>query len=188
MHSSEAQRARFEHGENGKPKPYVDTLPNVSVYVAGSVLEGKEEDIVQTSDEQWANATAPVMKSWRKDICGETKSGIDINEQIESRFFYAGPTILLCHGCCFEGPPVATTCIEQVSNSDVVFAWIDGVDTIGTLAEIGAAYSLKKPIFIAFLNKELSEHFYFIQQIATLAVIASDAVTAWKFFTAWQNW
>jgi hypothetical protein len=56
----------------------------------------------------------------------------------------------------------------------------------GTVAEIGAAYALHKPIFIAFADEQLSKHFYFVKQPATVAVIAPDVMRAWELFARWS--
>ena len=49
-----------------------------------------------------------------------------------------------------------------------------------------AAHAEHKPIFATFANEQLAEHFYFIKQLATVAVITPDVMAAWKLFTRWQ--
>jgi hypothetical protein len=41
------------------------------------------------------------------------------------------------------------------------------------------------PIFIAFANEQLAKLFYFIEQLAAVAVIAIDVAAAWKLFARW---
>jgi nucleoside 2-deoxyribosyltransferase len=82
---------------------------------------------------------------------------------------------------------VAQDCLSEVAAADVLFAWIDREETIGTLIEVGAAYAAGKPIFIAFTDEELARHFYFAQQLVTGAVITVDVKTAWDLFARWRT-
>lgn len=167
---AEAQRARFEYGEDGQPRPYVVSVPTLplNVYAAGSVLETRTD-------------TNSAVVQWRKETFGEDPS---IGSQITGRFHYAGPTIVQGHDGNFEN--LAENCLREVSAADALFAWIDRLDTVGTIAEIGAAYP-HKPIFMAFANEELSRQFYFVEQLASVSVIAPTVRDAWEFFTKWQN-
>jgi hypothetical protein len=135
----EAQRARFEHGENGRPRPFVPAkLPDIDVYVSGSVIE----EVPDT-------------------------------------------TILHQHGIADN--TLAEDCIKEVEEADVMFAWVDRTDTIGTLVEIGAARVYRTPIFIAFATEALADRFYFARQLATVSLVTSDAVAAWCYFKNWQD-
>ena len=125
---------------------------------------------------------------WREEILGPRKhhalEANDCDDSFDRRFYYAGPTIEAQHG---EGEPeLAHRCLTEVGNADLIFCWIDREDTIGSIAEIGAAYD-RKPIFVAFASEQLATHFYFIQQLATVAVIAPDVMTAWRLFARWQT-
>ena len=81
-------------------------------------------------------------------------------------FIYAGPNIIKSHGLyCDQGLPA--DCVEQVRGSDALFAWIDREDTVGKLVEIGAAYALRKDVFIAFKGEELQRHFYFVDRLSS---------------------
>jgi hypothetical protein len=172
----EAQRARFEFSETGKPRPYVRPPTSArqrNVYVVGPVLEEtRENDGVP----EWTIFT---VLPWREEIFG--KHGAF---EAGDAFCYAGPTIIEAHGASEHG--LAQDCLREVEDADLVFAWVDREDTLGTLVEIGAAYAEHKPIFAAFANEQLAEHFYFIKQLATVAVITPDVMAAWKLFTRWQ--
>jgi predicted protein tyrosine phosphatase len=175
----EAQRARFEHGENGAPKPYSRNFPTVNVYAAGSVIV----DAVQTSEdgEEWTSAE---VVAWREGLFGRERQhrrGISIGE----RFNYGGPTILEDHGQATPG--LAEDCIREVKKSDVMFVWIDTTETIGTLIEIGVAYADRKPIFMAFASEELARHFYFADSLSSVSVVCPDFHDAWKYFKNWQD-
>jgi hypothetical protein len=194
----QAQQARFEHGETGEPKPFKQPpIPGAKrlVYVAGSVLidEYKEvavgEEIQEYDDIRHENGitkirTGQVVAPWREEILGSARPEFD--DVVRDGFRYGGPTIEADnHGCLSEG--LAENCIEEVRNSAALFAWIDGVETIGTIAEIGAAYAYGKPIFVAFANEALADQFYFAKQLATIAIDTSKPTTAWKLFCQWQR-
>jgi nucleoside 2-deoxyribosyltransferase len=183
---SEAQRARFEHGESGKPRPYSKTLPEVDVYVAGSVIEDVKGGVcIELDDETGFEVTVPVVVRWRKDIFGEGDNFNADDGPCDGRFHYAGPTIWEDHGQANES--LAGDCIKEVKESDVMFVWIDRPDTRGTLVEIGAAHAFGRPIFIAFADVALAENFYFAGQLASVAITAPNAVAAWRYFKNWQN-
>lgn len=178
----EAQRARFEGGENGRPRPYPYSeyfSSDVDVYVAGSVI--------QTDDDKNEYHESHMLR-WRCDVFKENdiaKFYPRHHKLCDGRFRYAGPTILQDHGRTMES--LARDCITEVCQSTAVFVWIDRVDTIGTIAEVGAASAFRKQIFIAFATKELSEQFYFLNQLATVALITPDVTAAWKYFKNWQD-
>ena len=173
----EAQRARFEHGESGKPKPYSRKLLAVKVYYAGSVLVDKKKS---TGDGiEW---DSPEVVEWRRALFGRQKQTADSGLKT-SRFHYAGPSIVEDHGVKQRGLP--ENCIREVRSSDVVFAWIDTTDTIGTLVELGVAYARGIPVFIAFADMELAAHFYFVRDLMTVSIVCADVVDAHTYFKNW---
>ena len=99
-------------------------------------------------------------------------------------FVYGGPSLIECHGVADH--TLASRCVDEVSEAEALFGWIDRIDTIGTMVEIGAAYAMQKPIFLAFACG-LDDHFYFARDLATVAVQAPSAVAAWELFTRWRN-
>jgi nucleoside 2-deoxyribosyltransferase len=180
----EAQRARFEHGETGQPAPYVPPPlpPKTRIYLAGAIFRGQS----YPSDWSLDDETEVETETWRSEIFScETIELQEYNAITSGRFIYGGPSIFHDHGIARES--LARDCLQEVATCDALFAWIDRDDTIGTLVEIGAAYAQRKPLFVAFADEQLSEHFYFGKQIATIAVIAADAVSAWKLFARWQS-
>jgi hypothetical protein len=187
----QAQQARFEHGEDGRPEPYYGPSRIVRVYLAGAVIEDEEIEItVYENEEPKTELTCvPRVVEWRAQIFRDDVLE-ECREIMVDRFQYAAPTILTQHGMLVDD--LAQRCMDEVFRADVLFAWIDRHDQIGTLAEIGAAYVWKKPILVAFADHDLadhglSEHFYFITQLATVAIAAPDAISAWRFFEQWQN-
>jgi hypothetical protein len=176
---AEAQRARFEHGEDGRPRRYVADKPTsqLNVYVAGSVIE----DTIGTAGDG-NTYSYPAVVPWRRDMWGDYPQ---VEDRRIGRFHYAGPAILGEHGVAIED--LAGNCLQEVRAAHVVFAWIDRPDTIGTIAEIGAAHALNKPIFVASADEQLRQQFYFAHQLATISVIAPTAQSAWDFFARWQN-
>ena len=176
----QAQGARFEHGENGRPQPYPADETIVSVYAAGAVIEDVERQY--HDGRTWIDS---VVLPWREEIFGSVPELGSDQRVAVGRFEYAGPKILDNHGQAMND--LAANCIRDVADCDVLFAWIDRHEQIGTIAEIGAAHAWRKPIFVAFADESLSSHFYFAEQLATVAIIAPDAVTAWRFFDRWQS-
>jgi hypothetical protein len=182
----EAQRARFEFGETGRPQPYrhPPAATKLDIYVAGAIF-CKEHSLVDA-----ITADCPVdareLDPWRLEIfhCEESEL-TKYQAPSVGRLVYAGPTIFLEHGLTYEG--LAKNCLAEVEDADALFAWIDREDTVGTMVEIGAAYTVDKPIFIAFANDALADRFYFVRQLATVAVITGDVTAAWKLFAQWQS-
>jgi len=185
----QAQTARFEHGEDGRPERYIAArkFETVRVYAAGAVLDTENwKNAIEDEDGNEFDAEFEIVARWRADIFGVVDNyGLHAGEAEVGRFRYAGPTILDSHGQAFE--ELASRCLDELDQADVVFAWVDRLDTIGTIAEIGAAYSQGKPILIAFATAELADHFYFIEQLATISIIAPDALMAWRSFMQWQD-
>ncbi len=174
----EAQRARFEFGENGKPRPYsrMPATSTLRVYAAGAIFCDNPFD----DDDE-----AIKLEPWRADIFDcETYELTNDAQPATGRFVYAGPTVVDRHGSVCED--LAQNCLREVASADVLFVWIDRKNTIGTLVEIGAAYATRKPILVAFADEALAELFYFAEQLATVAVIAADVKAAWQLFTRWQ--
>jgi nucleoside 2-deoxyribosyltransferase len=56
------------------------------------------------------------------------------------------------HGTHFDEEGIFRDCIERINHSDCVFVWIDRLDCYGTLVEIGYAYAIGKPVYIAVCN------------------------------------
>jgi hypothetical protein len=79
---------------------------------------------------------------------------------------------------------LAQCCLEQLRKCDVLFVWIDRIETIGTMVEIGAAFG-RIPIFVTFADRVLAKRAYFAAQLADVAVVAPSAVDAWKLFLQW---
>lgn len=197
---AEGQRARFEHGETGTPRPYSPPrLPSRRIYVAGPVAglvcyDGGDGE--ETDDDYGTEHTSNWFLSWREEICGSSKHGhIDPEDGYHAgRLVYAGPLINsynhgsaegIVHGDDESG--VVQRCAEQVEASDALFAWIDREETVGTVVEIGIAHARRKPIFVAFKNEYLARHFYFVAELAHAAVIAPSAGAAWKLFANWRD-
>jgi hypothetical protein len=152
------------------------------VYVAGSAVID-EIDVIDDDDGKRQEIEVQVEASWRAEILGAC--GLNVGDTINGGFSYGGPTIVDGHGCAVDN--LADDCIEEVGNSDALFAWIDGPNTIGTIAEIGAAFAYGKPIFVAFATGDLAEQFYFAKQLATIAIVVNTPSTAWKLSQQWHQ-
>ena len=94
---------------------------------------------------------------------------------ISKNLIYTGPFFIGCdHGCshgdsthgaknsaCSQNNAptkngIFRGCIEQISDADYIFCWIDGLDCYGTLFELGIAYEKGKKIFIG-IDKKLAQ-------------------------------
>lgn len=169
----QGQRARFEHGETGHRTPFTLLKPRRThhdVYVAGSITDDKEDD-----EDRWRN-----FAKWRETFPISSEQSANVHG---NTFTYGGPTIYDNHGHVDRS--VASTCIREVFDTNVVFVWIERPDTIGTVAEVGAAYAYDTPIFAAFANAELEKQYYFVRDLATISIISPDALKAWAVFTRW---
>src|SRR5262245_53133000 len=60
---------------------------------------------------------------------------------------------------------IAQRCLEQLRACNALFVWVDRIETIGTMIEIGAGFQ-RMPIFVAFANRELAGRAYFAAQLA----------------------
>ncbi|HJZ32744.1 MAG TPA: hypothetical protein VKF35_16620 [Hyphomicrobiaceae bacterium] len=144
------------------------------VYVAGPVLSGDSEGSLAVLP--WRCeifGVCPDSEFW--ELTANTHTGC---------FYYAGPTISACHGA--SDPKLAQNCLRELALADPLFAWIDRIDTVGLLVEIGAAFTQRKPIFLAFSDRNIADRLYFIEQLADISVVARSAPAAWKLFTHWR--
>jgi len=61
---------------------------------------------------------------------------------------------------------IRNTCINSIKNADVIIGWLDSSDCHGTIAELGVAYGLDKPIITFCPNGEVDgNHYYNKSQI-----------------------
>ena len=182
---AEAQRARFEFGETGEPHSYTPPpAPSGRVYMAGPVVQTEVCENIDDDGEAHPCTYLGVIP-WREEIFGQGKhSALQAGCGAAGRFLYAGPTVEAQHG--MAEPELARRCLKEALAASLLFCWIDRKDTIGTLVEIGAAHTTGTPIFVAFANENLAEHFYFAEQLATVAVVSADVKAAWDLFTRWQ--
>ncbi|BDI29423.1 hypothetical protein CCAX7_14740 [Capsulimonas corticalis] len=116
-------------------------------------------------------------KLFHKDVMEANNDGRMVLDLAGTRVFYAGPTCIdgthddqsiygdsyfqresapATHGCGIKGRNgvyieegvVVHRCLEQIKKADFVFAYIDDLSCYGTLAEIGYASAIGKPIVI----------------------------------------
>ncbi|MBD3922983.1 nucleoside 2-deoxyribosyltransferase [Paenibacillus sp. PR3] len=78
---------------------------------------------------------------------------------------------------------VVTKCTNWIQAASVVFAWIDRPDAYGTIAEIGYAVALGKPVFVAVSN-ELAcvNDLWFPCRLADVSINSNSAEEAWSIF------
>jgi hypothetical protein len=80
---------------------------------------------------------------------------------------------------------VAKLVRNAVSEADMIFAWIDSDDCLGTMLEIGMASSLRKPIVVASPEGFDTRETWLARHFACCDMKADSAGDAWRRF--WQN-
>lgn len=70
----------------------------------------------------------------------------------------------------------------RIARCDVVFAFLDGPDPIGTLIELGAARLLRKPIFLAFKETFDRGDYWYAEEAADEVYVVNDVHEAWRLF------
>jgi len=74
---------------------------------------------------------------------------------------------------------------DAISDSDMVFAWIDSTDCFGTLVEIGFAVGKGKFVLVGINDFDRSQEMWFPLFIATAIEFAGSAGDAWAQF--WKH-
>ena len=116
--------------------------------------------------------------------------------------WYVGPFFISCdHSCghgenthgvgnkettCFESPPrkeVFNKCINQITQCDYVFCWLDSNEAYGTLFELGVAYEKGKNIFLAIDEKFKNVNdFWFSKEGCWRSGYFNNHQEAWNIF------
>jgi hypothetical protein len=79
---------------------------------------------------------------------------------------------------------VTKNCLTSIAHASIIFAWIDDLSAYGSLAELGYARALKKPIWLAW-PKPLPD-LWFIWEMASVTIIAQTASSAFHELLATQ--
>lgn len=176
-----ARSARFEFGATPSLPIKLPPGKGGTVYIAGKVKDDWRLAIChpshhdpRLSDYRWSRGDRP-------------------NSKYKAVWVYGGPTITTDHDARQHGldrthGDVLSTCLAEIANSDVVFAYINSDDTHGTLVEIGYAKALGKPVFVAFDDDGRSEEAWFAGEIADGTYVADKPQDAWRVFENWWNW
>jgi nucleoside 2-deoxyribosyltransferase len=185
----------------------------ISVYMAGPVVELYvcKQDYRLDSNVKTRHVHEERICPWR-EIAFPSKHGdqepgkvfdvkpialVEYDEPKPITLEYAGPTI----NSSGHGMPLGEhhaeddlsrkllvqRCLGQIANCDVVFAWIDRENTVGTIVEIVAACFHKKPVFIVFETAELREYFYFLAHIPNIKFIVDSLPDGWQLFLGWVD-
>lgn len=80
---------------------------------------------------------------------------------------------------------VANLVREAIAGCDMVFAWIDSNDCLGTMFELGMAWRAGKAVVVASPTKFDWRETWLARQFAGHLVFADSAGEAWRFF--WGN-
>lgn len=116
---------------------------------------------------------------WRGSVLGETYRPASRDDRVtpapidKGPFTYVGPWFTSCDHGCYHGKSshgVGATdpgcmemgennahrswahseCLRLIEDSDLVIAWIDDPTAFGTIAEIGFASGIGKPVYVGF--------------------------------------
>lgn len=79
-----------------------------------------------------------------------------------------------CLGLNITNQDVWDACKSQIIKSDFVFAYIDNDHAHGTLAEIGFAVGVHKPVYILFKDAELEKTHWFVETMASRSYTTAD--------------
>lgn len=155
------------------------------VYLAGKI-----------TNDWWRNEIFGIYEKYNHRTPGIDVYGYDSYEENENylnseydagEFIVTGPHSIGCDHSCYHKTHHAATksehtcgigeygiepntifnaCLKQINKSDVVFAYITSQDVYGTIFELGYAYRMHNPVYIAFKNDELKKLFWFIAESA----------------------
>src|SRR5262249_17552404 len=166
---SQARCARFEHGEDGTPAPFIaPTIERPTLVYFGGAIQAVKEDVF----------------GWHRKIFPKLPNGNLVWILVELGRLDAdpdGPWAVAIDRRAKNNPK---NCLEHLCQSDALFVWIDRAEISGAMIELGATFQ-QKPIFMAFANRALAEKFYFAAQLANVAAIAPSAELAWAQFVRW---
>lgn len=84
---------------------------------------------------------------------------------------------------------VVTLCQSQIATADAVFCWLENLTAYGTLAELGYASALGKPICLAYPDSaeiRLWENTWFVKQLAGRVDMWPNVEAAWQDFLGWS--
>lgn len=158
----------------------------IKVYCAGKIAKG-----------DWRHDIAPIRCEVMDDgtVCSRDSDATDsefmtlewpIVRSKRDDFDYVGPYFISDdHGCAHgrnqhgvgarfveaHQQRVFDLCLAAIRKSDLVFVWLDAKNAYGTIAEIGYAAGIKKPIFIAG-SEELFD-LWFVYRMATRVMISN---------------
>lgn len=82
--------------------------------------------------------------------------------------------------------PTVSGCVQRaISDADLLFAWIDSDDCLGTMLEVGMARAKGKLVVVASPPTFDARETWLARSVADVCVLAPSAGDAWKHF--WQN-
>jgi nucleoside 2-deoxyribosyltransferase len=78
---------------------------------------------------------------------------------------------------------VVDKCINWITNSHIIFCWLDKPDAYGTLVELGLAKQMGKPIFLAMpIGFKTYKDMWFAWTLADMSIMIADHKQAWDLF------
>jgi hypothetical protein len=191
----------FNHGRSNHD-PSKRVLPERKVYVAGPVVEEEGWGDDENDDDYTPYISWTVFTGWRGTIFKSQKHGAIPLGTACGRFIYNGPlfeswnhgsaegtmhgeNFYSHNGCDGDEDKLVRRCMAQVKDSDFLFAWVDRIDTVGTIVEITVAHACGVPIFLAHKSEYYFRHFYFINSLSAMCGVRPTAREAWQRFVQW---
>lgn len=160
--------------------PYKGQL---KVYLAGKIepFDWRSKILNTRGDSGYmGNDLSPMMRKFFFTHYGQS---------ISKDLLITGPFFISCDHGCFHGEnthgvgvnketcdgrglyglqerDVVDICLTQISNSDIIFSYIDDITCYGTIAELGYARKKNKKIFIIFSSTEIADELWFVKNMA----------------------
>ena len=165
--------------------PYKGQL---KVYLAGKISKNDWREAfinIYRKDGYFGSDLSPMMRKFFFTHYGQS---------ISKDLLITGPFFIACDHGCFHGSgthgvgvnketcdgeslgglqekDVVDICLTQITNSDIVFAYIDDVTCYGTIAELGYARKKNKKIFIIFKSTKIADELWFVKNMADQYII-----------------
>jgi len=170
---------------------------NKNIYFAGKIGQTIADDQLPSRLNGHTASYEP-LENFRFEIVQSHEKHGEITEEIEieSGFIYCGPWLAGEHSI-FEGhdnprnwKETSDRCKGQIANCDAMFVWLNTLEAFGTLAEMGYAHAIGKPIFVGiesgeFADVEASELDFTLSMTATHHGVYSSPKELWEVVKYW---
>ena len=113
--------------------------------------------------------------TWRDELFGRLAE----NHQ---EFAYSGPDYISHDVTAYDGVEqyIIERCFQEIQDSDIVFANIDTLNTVGTFIELGYARSINKRILTYFSDESIAETAWFAKGTSWRYKIGGDPIDLFR--------